>query len=152
MGTSLPIGARGLELGNSYFLCSVLEGNFQRHIQHQIFWGIIHADDVAHHPWSLFKLDHGDGVRSVFLEAWNGPMVDHVAPKDRLPGGFEPGDIVRQTLRAMEPRIKEDVLTDVATLNPQLVLLTLVPEELGLRRGNRHGFAVPLLTQGLTMS
>src|SRR4051794_13953304 len=127
----LPL--RRTEYGEGDLVVERLEGDLELHVELERLRRLRAVDDVAHHPRSLGKFNHGDRVRR--REAGRGgTMVDHVAVEEALATRLEDADLARGAGRAERARREKNMRAGGAAPPAQLPPPGAVPEKLGLRR------------------
>ncbi len=122
-------------------IAALLEGDLQRHVEHEVLRGVRHADQVGHHPRSLGELDDRDRIRCLILEPRRRPVVDHVRVQRRLPARGEPLHPRRAAGRTDRARVEVRLAAVNAPLDPQLASRAAVPERLRIRCRHRHRLA-----------
>src|SRR5215469_1259799 len=110
----------------------LLEGDLDRHVEHQGLRGLRAIDDVGHQARPLLELDDGDRIGR--REARHRAVVDHIGIKPALAARGEDADLARGAGGAERARWEIHLAAGVAALQPQFAGARAVPEMLRLRR------------------
>src|SRR5580700_4489272 len=129
------LAAGRLEQGQGDLLGLFLEGDLERHIEHQGIRRLRAADDVGHHARALGKLDNGNRVWR--REAGRRAMVDDVTEEPGLAARLDDRDFARGAFGAERTRRKIGVAAVAAALQPQFAGSRAFPEMPGLRCRHR---------------
>src|SRR5271166_2014711 len=119
------------EEGERDLVVELLEGDLDRHVEHQRLGGLRAAGDVGHHARPFVELDDGNRIRR--RETRYRAVVDHIGVEPALAASGEHADLARGAGGAERPRREIHLAAGVAALQAQFAGARAVPEMLRLR-------------------